>query len=229
MILGAFGDSFTFGSDLADCREDIFSKKTWPAIIAKNNYLDYYCFAYPGIGNQVILDDLLRAVANHGNNMFYIINWTWIDRYDYIDINQPNSFWSTIRPGQNDGKSNFYYKNFHSELVTKLQSLTQIYTAIQALNTTGCKFIMTYMDYAVLDQKWHAPESVCWLQEQCKNHLSDFSGQNFLDWSRQKGFPESKHWHPLEPAHETAAEYWMPKVRTLLNTAVKEDYLHAFI
>jgi|AACY02.7.fsa_nt_gi hypothetical protein len=223
MILGAFGDSFLHGSDLSDCHLDIFSKKTWPAIIAKNNHFDYYCFAYPGIGNQVILDDLLRAVAKYGNNMFYIINWTWIDRYDYIGINQSNSVWSTVRPGQNDRKSNFYYKNFHSELLDKIQSLTRIYTAIQALTATDCKFIMTYMDYLVLDQRWHAPESVCWLQEQCRNHLSDFSGQNFLNWSRNNGFPESKLWHPLEEAHQKAADFWMPKVRTLLNTHAKED------
>jgi len=229
MMLGAFGDSFIFGSDLLDCKSDLLrpSTNTYPALLAKKLHLEYICYAYPGAGNQIILDDILRAIYAHKNKMLYIINWSWIDRYDYVDTNCRYEQWKTLRPGENNYKHNFYYKNFHSEYQDKLFTLTQISTAIQALEKSNCKFVITYMDKLIFDTRWHCPASIRWLQEHCTSHLSDYNGDTFLEWSRSHNFAESKNWHPLEQAHEAAAEYWLPKVRTLLNSSAKEES-HAF-
>ena len=124
MILGAFGDSFLFGSDLNDCFDNP-SNQTYPAIIAKKLNIKYKCFAEPGRGNQFILNTILD---NIDKNIFYIINWTWIDRFDYLHIS--DNTWKTVRPSLDNQKiDEFYYKNFHSELRDKQVTLGQIYQA----------------------------------------------------------------------------------------------------
>ena len=231
MILGAFGDSFLFGSDLSDIQDydsinwHCSSKLTYPALIAKQLQLDYYCTALPAQGNKVIADDVIRAVNYHSNKMFYIINWTWIDRFEYMGESRCGGAegWESTLPTKKDLKSSFYYKHFHSDLDSKLSSLMFINTALEILCNNNCKFIMTYMDDLLFDKTFHCSSTIDYLQDKISPYFSTFSEDNFLTWSRKNNFPISDHWHPLEHAHEKAAEYWVPKVRTLLNTTAKED------
>ncbi len=87
MILKSFGCSFVYGTDLADDPNG-FGKKpasqlTWPALLAKHFNWDYQCFAKPGIGNLQILARLLDSLAVD-QPAFFVVTWTWIDRFDYI-------------------------------------------------------------------------------------------------------------------------------------------------
>ena len=224
------GDSFVWGSDLADQDYPYFhSKSVYPYLIAKHFGFDYECLAIPGIGNFVIYNNIVNALKTSNQDCLFFVNWSWVDRFDYAD-EKAHEGWNTVRPGlDNPYKDNFYYKNFHSELQDKLLSLTYIFSAIQLLQKSNCKFIMTYMDRLLLDKQWHCTPAVKVLQQQVQPFLQTIDGLTFLEWSRKNNFPESTGWHPLELAHKKASDYWMPKVSTLLNTSVKEDYLHAFI
>jgi hypothetical protein len=71
------------------------------------------------------------------------------------------------------------------------------------------------MDHLLLDTQWHCPSYVQSLQEKVQTHLKSFDGQTFLEWSRTQGYPESDRWHPLEQAHASAAEHWLPQVTAL--------------
>ena len=220
MILGAFGDSFLYGSDLKDCDDKHHSLSTWPAIAAKKLDLEYKCYAYPGVGNQYIANSIIDCVSTHRANIVYIINWTWIDRFDYID--NINSSWNTVRPSlDNKTVDEFYYKNFHSELKDKLSNLEHVYTTLSILKEHNCKFLMTYMDHLILDQKWHCTPGVNLLQNSVYSSLETFNGNTFLEWSRKHKFAESEKWHPLEEAHQHAAKYWLPRYeKLLLSTSV---------
>ena len=237
MILGAFGDSFLFGSDLSDIQDQdskqwfFPSKLTYPALLADKLNFQYYCTALPAQGNKVIADDILRAVAHHGNNMLYIINWSWIDRFEYMGHGRPGECagWCSTLPGNSDRNSEFYYKNFHSDIDCKLTNLMFIHTALNCLLEKDCVFIMTYMDELLFDKTWHCPPSVEYLQNSIQDFTTNYEGQNFLNWAKDNYYPISNNWHPLEESHQKASEYWLPKVKTLLNTHAKEDYLHAFI
>ena len=237
MILGAFGDSFTFGSDLKDVKHDIPSKLVWPALIANQLDLEFVNYGTPGIGNLIIADDVLRCINTHKNNVFYVINWTWIDRYDYLDteIQQTNfgpkhvdNIWHTLRPGDVSKHSTYYYKHLHKDFTSKLQNLLTIQSVISELVLHNCLFLMTYMDHILFDKRFFCSPSIDILQNTVQKHMHSFHGKNFLDWSKEHNFLISESWHPLEQAHEKAAEYWLPRVKTLLNTHAKEDYLHAF-
>jgi hypothetical protein len=210
------GDSFFYGSDLKDCGIwEHPSQSTWPALIAKSLNLSYVSSAKAGVGNLQILQQVISNLLQYKNSSFYFINWTWIDRFDYVNLT--NKDWHTVRPSfDNPTVDQFYYKHLHSELSDKFNSLVYINQAISLLEKYQCKFVMTYMDKLVLDQQWHAPEYVKLLQQQVRKHLKDFDGHTFLEWSRLNHYPESTGWHPLEPAHRQASEYWLPIVKEMI-------------
>ena len=207
--LVACGDSFLYGSDLA--RTD----QTWPCVVAQKLELEYHCRARPGVGNAQILQQILSAQAEFGKHAVYIINWTWIDRFDYVDTQDET--WHTTRPVLDDAERDpVYYRYFHSELADKFYNLVYINTAQQLLQEHDS--IMTYMDYLLLDQNYHAPDYIRTLQQQVQPGLENFDNMNFLDWSRAQGFPVSDRWHPLEQAHQEAAAWWYPRVGRLIQT-----------
>jgi hypothetical protein len=216
--LKSFGCSFIFGDELQDAalEYDLHpSQSTWPALIAKKLNLEYECWAKPGQGNFKIYCDIL-AKSNRSDNSIYVINWTWIDRFDYINSQEQ---WETLRPAQENELQDFYYRNLHSQLNDMISTASWIVSAAEHLRSLECPFVMTYMDYNLLspvDPTWHDPKYLEILQLKLNNILKSFDGSNFLDWSRRHNYTISNSWHPLEAAHQAAADYWLPEIRQLL-------------
>jgi hypothetical protein len=214
----SFGCSFIYGSDLpGESYEYIFSPSmfSWPSIIAQNLGMDHECCASPGAGNFKIFCDILSNSYPNEDSIF-LINWTWIDRFDYV--NQIEK-WDTLRPAESTGIEKFYYKNLHSHLTDLISSASHIVSAAEHLKSLNCPYIMTYMDYNLLhhiNPNWHDPRYLEVLQQKLSEILVNFDGENFLDWSRRQGYPVSDTWHPLEQAHQAAADYWLPAVERLL-------------
>ena len=217
MILKSFGCSFIFGSDLSDSyRRDkpypVPSELTWPAMLAKQLDYQYVCYARPGSGNLQIAERALSELAcDLDRNSIYVINWSYIDRFDYFDPDNsrwPNNPWSTILPVDVDNKTEAYYKYFHSEYRDKLTTLINIKLVIDSLNQKNYPFIMTYMDELMFDQQWHTTPAVVALQQFVRPYLTTFDGLDFLSWSKKQGFPISTTGnHPLEEAHTVASDY----------------------
>ena len=200
-----FGDSFLFGTDLEDSNI-IYSKSTWPALIARDLSLLYECRCLGGCGNHVISKNIFDHVKE---TSLVVINWTWIDRFDYRVDNKIQK--KTIRPGNNDSTSEFFYKEIHAEGDDKFRSLSYIHSAHQYLRNNNIPFISTYMDHLLLDQRWNVSQGMIRLQNILESDLRTFpNNQTFLEWSRSNGYPESDNWHPLEQAHEEAAKIWLP-------------------
>ena len=107
MKLKSFGCSFIFGSELSDDGRNggyaTGSQLTWPALLAKHYGYDYRTYARPGSGNLQIADRVLDQIANV-EKAFYIIGWTWIDRFDYVSdsatewLRNDSQRWTTIMP-----------------------------------------------------------------------------------------------------------------------------------
>jgi hypothetical protein len=223
MKIKSFGCSFIFGSELADNPDskvladpvDQFSQLTWPALFAKQLGYDYDCHARPGAGNLQIAERVLNECSSADSD-FFIINWTFIDRFDRFNFSGPDDEWqpwSTIRPGSTEKWAEIYWKNLHSEYRDKLTTLMYIKTVIDTLLENNIKFIMTYMDDLIFDQRWHVTPAVTNLQKYALPYMTTFEGKNFLDWSRSKGYPETEAWHPLEEAHAGAADYMLKVFR----------------
>jgi hypothetical protein len=202
MLVKSFGCSFIFGTDLPDQISSTPSNLTWPAVFSRQQGHHYRCCARGGIGNLAIADRVLEEISYDVTALF-IIGWTWIDRFDYINETKQ---WSTIRPGSDSDLAKTYYQELHSETQDKLTSLMTIRTVIDSLRERNFPFVMTYMDELLFDRTYNTTPTIQALQDNVEPYMTRFEGQTFLNWSRGKGYPESEGWHPLESAHAAGAE-----------------------
>jgi hypothetical protein len=222
MKLKSFGCSFIFGTDLYDDGRDglraTASQHTWPALLAQHLGYEYQCHARPGAGNLQIWENINNEIAT-GERCLYVIGWTWIDRFDYVDADEK---WQTIRPGDDTPTARQYFRLFNSQIKDMMTSIYAVHTAIVFLQQRNIPFLMSYMDYSMMeavDPGWHDPKYVSLIQTEIRDYLLDFDGKNFLDWSRDNKFPISDQWHPLEQAHAAAAEYMAPAIDAILRRA----------
>ena len=204
MIVKGFGCSFVLGCEHQDFHPKKYSHTTWPAIIAKKQAHEYKCFAKAGCGNLHILNDILNEIEKEQDD-FYIINWTWIMRWDYIFAG--NDTWHHLNPNHDHERARYYYQHVHADYTDKLHNLIWINTAIQSLTAAGKRFCMTYMDDLLFENRWHTSAGISNLQNQIHPHLYQFKNLNFVDWSKQNNFALGSRGHPLEDAHYAAAEY----------------------
>ena len=217
MKLKSFGCSFIFGTDLHDDGRNLPmatpSNFTWPALLAKHHGFDYHCYARGGAGNLQILEKLLIHLTDT-EPAVYVIGWSWIDRFDYViedstkqcELGKSIKTWKTIMPVDTDSLAETYYKHLHSEYRDKLTTLIYVKTAINALKASNNKFIMTYMDNLLFDQRWHMTPAVNELQRYCEPYMTRFDNRSFLEYAKEKGFEISQTQHPLEAAHSSAFE-----------------------
>lgn len=205
----AFGDSFTRGDELDDCQDQIhgeinqpihFSNNTWPALIAKQLSADYDCIAVGGKGNQWISYQVTQ-ILHKLQDCLVIINWSWFERFDYMDID--TGLWEVTHPRHEDKLDHFFYKHIDSEKWNLHRNLQQIHSTINLLQNNKIDFIMT-----CIDPMFHLDDTATIsLTDQVKNFIVNFYGYTFLEWSKHKNFDIGPNGHPLENAHIEAAKY----------------------
>jgi hypothetical protein len=86
MILVAGGDSFVFGTELADQIEGNPSLSTYPALLAKHYNIEYRCAAWPGNSNNAITRMTLTAcesLKKENKKIVALITWTFSNRYEF--------------------------------------------------------------------------------------------------------------------------------------------------
>ena len=187
------------------------SRCSWPALLAQHLHMPYQCMARPGGGNLLIAEQILNHVAIPGAGdqlmepAFFVINWTYIDRFDYVDSS--NDQWNTIRPGAQDSVAEHYYRNLHSQYRDKRTTLMHIKLCIDTMQQAGHEFVMTYMDHLLFETQWHTSPAVLRLQEYIRSHMRQFDGRNMLEYSRDRGHDFGHQAHPLESAHEDLFQY----------------------
>jgi hypothetical protein len=214
MKLKSFGCSFIYGSDLLltdkenNCNNfSPLSCNTWPSLIADHYQVKFENYAWPGVGNCRILEQILTQ-AELSDPAVFIISWTWLDRFDFIEPLFED--WKTLRPDGDTNLHKMYYKQLYNQYHTMLTNASYIATAINVLNIKQIPFCMTLMDTTLfdpIDPSWQDPYAVRALQKLIKPHIRWFDGLDFLSWSRKNKYPISDAWHPLEQAHRAAADY----------------------
>jgi len=98
MILVAGGDSYVWGSELADSPHggpDGYSRNTFPAILSKD--YEYQCAAYPGNGNDSIARMIIIACEkNRGKKQAVLVSWTFPGRYEFNMQTSQGQHWEVI-------------------------------------------------------------------------------------------------------------------------------------
>lgn len=86
MIIVAGGDSFVYGSELSDCKDNTklgtygHSISTFSSLLAKN--YNYKCVAWPGYANDSIARTVI-AECNKHKKCGVIVSWTFPGRYEF--------------------------------------------------------------------------------------------------------------------------------------------------
>jgi hypothetical protein len=193
--------------------------------LAKKYDLEYQCYARPAAGNLQILETLLSTDFTSEKNL-YMINWTWIDRFNYTSDNFKSGThpwnprgWCSILPSSNDQISKIYYQQIHSQFRDKLETLICIKTAIDTLTQNEQRFLMTYTDELIWETQWHTSPAIENLQKYVRSYVNGFENKGFIKWTRSKKFPISDKGHPLEHAHKVAADLIVPRIDAILHRA----------
>ena len=203
----AIGDSFTRGDELVDCYthsriapHHTHSLSTWPALIAKELGIEYDCMTIGGRGNHWISMSVSEYLEKHRDALF-IINWSWFERFDYIDIETGE--WKVTHPRHNQQLNHYFYKNIDSDQWNLHRNLQQIHSTLCLLEQNKVDFIMTCLD-PMIHTKAHFVKP---LQDQVLHRVINFYGYTFLEWAKHNGFELGPNGHPLEEAHAEAAKY----------------------
>lgn len=86
MIIVAGGDSFVYGSELSDCKDNVpygifgHSVNTFASLLAKD--ADYKCVAWPGYANDSIARTVIAECDKH-QQCGVIVSWTFPGRYEF--------------------------------------------------------------------------------------------------------------------------------------------------
>jgi len=98
MIIVAGGDSFIWGSELADCPNtgpNGYSRQTFPAILSKE--YEYQCAAFPGNGNDSIARMTINACEkNKDEKQAVLVSWTFSGRYEFRIQTTQGQRWEVI-------------------------------------------------------------------------------------------------------------------------------------
>lgn len=119
------------------------------------------------------------------------------------------------------------YKEFtgNSVLWNKFRNLQSILSAQYFLETYNIKNIQTYMDHELFSNAYTelSPDYISILQNLIFSKLRLFyKDMNFLEWARYNNFKitESPGDHPLEDAHNAAADLWYDEYKTMLSCKI---------
>lgn len=155
MITVAGGDSFVFGSELKDCGPG-HSSRTFAALLAKTNNLDYLCAAWPGNGNDAIARSVIYACQEINEcDKVVVVSWTFPGRYEFrfnYDTGQKGSPWYSINPWTI--KQNV--EEIKTEFVTQNEEVynDQVNTILRAKKTGVADFADTFFRHVGASEYW---------------------------------------------------------------------------
>ena len=225
MILVAGGDSFVWGSELADSFNR-HSLSTYPAILAKQAGMDYVCVAHPGNANNAISRMAIDAICRH-TNVFLLVTWTYPQRTEFRFGNG----WESVNSWHTTQKefSQQFFKhvgdNEYYELYTTLKEIVYLQNFCLARNipymfTTADNTFYSHENYARSkdDSLINLYNSVDWDKwgwfAGKGNNVS--SPKGFYQWAAENKYNMGSLGHPLEEAHYDASNLIKDKFNELV-------------
>lgn len=129
MTIVVGGDSFTWGSELADsaipfnnetlepARQQI-SQSTFTALLAKEFGMQYECVAYPGFSNDAIRRTVMNACEHIKDIKLVFVVWSFPSRYEFrfnYDTGERWGHWNSITPWSTFDDAETMRKEFKSD------------------------------------------------------------------------------------------------------------------
>lgn len=152
-----FGDSFVFGTELA---ENSDGSKSWIAQAARALGCDYHTTAQASVGNEHIARQIYTYFSNNDcANTLAVINWTWCMRWDFYLLSAKQ--WVSLGPTCVPSKLTNFINNTEAQSLiefynrytgisqewNQFRSLQAIYAVQQFLKINNIANVQTYMDH----------------------------------------------------------------------------------
>lgn len=120
MIIIAGGDSFIYGAELADQQNGRYSNSTYPALLAEQSNLEYFCAAQSGNANNAISRMTMTACERlkKENTIGAIVTWSFTNRYEFrFNYNTPqrSTPWYSINAWSVIDNPDIIKKEFHTQ------------------------------------------------------------------------------------------------------------------
>ena len=219
MIIVAGGDSFVWGSELADSPhggKDGYSRSTYPALLAKQANMDYVCAAYPGNANQAISRMAVNSCSNN-KDPFLFVSWTYPQRAEFMF----NDEWKSINSWHTTEKefSKHYFNHINSEYFELYSTLKEILflqqycqiNHIPYLFMTANNHFYQHENYirrrdADIDNLYNNInwDNWFWFPPGIKANETQ-APRGFYQWAIENKYSIGPAGHPLEQAHADAA------------------------
>lgn len=210
MRLIAGGCSFVWGNELSDVGEHAAqpSRLSFPALLAQQHGLEYWCCAVPGGGNDTAVRQVIESEPEQGDMV--LVNWTFSNRHEFYFTGEG---WRNIIPSKN---------TFCKEFFTSVQPEYSVYHTVKNI-----VFLSNYLDkkgvpyvYTFANMKLHYRTDASRIladeidTTRCFRWSEDV---NFLGWAQKMGYPIGPGSHPLDAAHAKSAELIDPLFTRILN------------
>ena len=210
MRLIAAGCSFVWGNELSDVGEIASnpSQLSFPALLARQHGLDYWCCAVPGGGNDTTVRQVIESEPEQGDMV--LVNWTFSDRHEFYFENEG---WRNIIPSKN---------MFCKEFFVGVQSEYSVYHTVKNivflsnyLDKKGVPYVYTF---ANMKLQYNTTAAGILANEIDATRCFYWSDRvNFLGWAQKMGYPIGPGSHPLDAAHAKSAELISPLFFRILN------------
>jgi len=233
MILVAVGDSFIWGSELADSPNggpNGYSRNTFPSLLAKEYGMEYECAAYPGLANNAISR---KAIGACKDNIMLVVSWTYPQRAEFrfgqkwCSINS----WHTVQ--QNFSEE--YFKHVGNNEYYEIYSVLKEILFVQQY----CKISKIPYMFLTADNHFYQHENYFRSRDKDIDRLYNeidwsqwfwfpagigenqtLSPRGFYQWAAENKYSMGPQWHPLEDAHKDAANL----IKEKFDELVKKHY-----
>jgi hypothetical protein len=221
MILVAAGDSFIWGSELADSPHggpNGYSNNTFSALLAQQTNMDYVCAAYPGNANNAISRMAINTLAKIDQDKFLLAQWTYPQRAEF----RFGSKWTSINSWHTTQQefSKQYFKHVgNSEYYEVYSVLKEILFLQQYCQINNIPYIFLTADnhfYCHENYYRSRDDSIDNLYNQIiwKNWFffppgtqknETLAPRGFYQWAIENKYKVGNNGHPLEQTHRDAA------------------------
>jgi hypothetical protein len=275
MILVAGGDSFIFGAELKD-QTNGPSLSTYPALLAKENNLEYCCTAWPGNSNSAISRMTVVKCENlkkENKKILALVTWTFTNRYEFrfnYHTGQKMSPWYSINSwstlddtsliehefvSKNQSILNSHKKHLSMTKKTGINDFAKVffkhvgdseyyelYSSLKEILFLQLYFEKNDIPYLFLPADNHFYNHPNYYRQKDEFVDSLYNQINWKNWFFFEGGTEANHtkeprgfyqWaaenkypigttHPLEEAHQAAAELIKDKFNELVKKSLEQ-------
>ena len=207
-MIYTIGDSFTYGQELANPAQD-----AWPVVLAKKLNISVLNEGRPGVGNEYIVKQTIKAVAKHKPTLV-VVAWTSCGRQEHADEWGAYDIWpgcsnrtfSEDRSGKLEYRHELikYITTHNNDLHEYRRWLRQVILLQSFLQNNQQDYIMCNVFDNQHRFEKHYPDNQGYCELIDHTRFVGWPNDGMVEWAY--GTLQGSGGHPLEQGHQRIAE-----------------------